>query len=371
MKTLHLISFDNPYPPHYGGVQDVFYKIKNLRQEGVRIFLHLFTTEAGAPDLSVLSAYCEEIYCYKRKKNFLKLLSLLPYRVLSRNAREMLHHLKKDRAPVLFEGLQSTYLLTRHRFDDRPTLLRAHNVEHRYFYALAKTQRNLFKKAIYFLEALKMKRYEPKIMAKINTVLSLATADEVYFKSAYKNRSVYIPVFHGNETVKKLSPKGDYALYHGDLSISDNLEAVRFLISVFSDIDFPFLIAGSKNLHLVKKWIGNKNHICCVSLQDSDHLLQLLENAHINVLVSFQPSGAKLKLINALFNSRFCLINQNMVADAAIAGLCHLANSPSELRETIRLLAIKSYDEYENREKILSESFNNRINARKLISYLD
>ncbi len=29
-KYLHIISFDIPYPPNYGGVIDVFYKLKAL-----------------------------------------------------------------------------------------------------------------------------------------------------------------------------------------------------------------------------------------------------------------------------------------------------------------------------------------------------
>ena len=29
-KEVHIVSFDVPYPPNYGGVIDVFYKIKTL-----------------------------------------------------------------------------------------------------------------------------------------------------------------------------------------------------------------------------------------------------------------------------------------------------------------------------------------------------
>jgi hypothetical protein len=370
VKRLHIISFNNPYPPHYGGVQDVFYKIKALHQEGVRIVLHIFIAKPAPPDFSFLSAYCEEVYFYRRKKTIFKLFSPLPFRILSRNAMEIYSHLEKNQDPVLFEGLQSTYLLMHCSFENRAVLLRAHNKEHLYLYALAKSERNILKKVIYFVEALKMKRYEPMAMAKITTIISLAMADDDYFKSRYKNQRVYIPVFHGNETVKKLSGKGAYAFYHGDLSISDNLKAVRFLISVFSDIDFPLFIAGSKNLKRVRKWIGKKSHIRCVLVQNSEELLQMLENAHINVLVSFQPSGAKLKLVNALFNSRFCVINSAMIPDVAIGNLCHLANSPSEFKKTIRSLATKSYDEYETRKKVLSELLDNRRNARQLTRYL-
>ncbi len=37
---LHIIAFDIPFPPDYGGVIDVYYKIKTLSEAGVRIHLH-------------------------------------------------------------------------------------------------------------------------------------------------------------------------------------------------------------------------------------------------------------------------------------------------------------------------------------------
>ena len=41
-KHLHIVSFDIPYPPNYGGVIDVYYKLKALHRKGVKIILHCF-----------------------------------------------------------------------------------------------------------------------------------------------------------------------------------------------------------------------------------------------------------------------------------------------------------------------------------------
>jgi hypothetical protein len=46
-KHLHIISFDVPYPANYGGVIDVFYKLKNLHKAGVKIILHCFEYGRG------------------------------------------------------------------------------------------------------------------------------------------------------------------------------------------------------------------------------------------------------------------------------------------------------------------------------------
>ncbi|MEI7802398.1 MAG: mannosyltransferase, partial [Bacteroidota bacterium] len=41
-NQLHIISFNVPYPPDYGGVIDVYYKIKALKEAGVKIHLHCY-----------------------------------------------------------------------------------------------------------------------------------------------------------------------------------------------------------------------------------------------------------------------------------------------------------------------------------------
>ena len=39
---LNVVSFDIPYPPDYGGVIDIYYKIKALNSAGIKIHLHCF-----------------------------------------------------------------------------------------------------------------------------------------------------------------------------------------------------------------------------------------------------------------------------------------------------------------------------------------
>ena len=46
-KHLHIVSFDVPYPPDYGGAIDVYYKLKALHEEGIKIYLHCFEYGRG------------------------------------------------------------------------------------------------------------------------------------------------------------------------------------------------------------------------------------------------------------------------------------------------------------------------------------
>ena len=57
-RHLHIVSFDVPYPANYGGVIDVFYKIRELHRSGIRLHLHIieYPVRDRAPELE---NYCE------------------------------------------------------------------------------------------------------------------------------------------------------------------------------------------------------------------------------------------------------------------------------------------------------------------------
>ena len=103
---MNIVSFNVPYPPVFGGAIDVFYKLKSLSEEGVRIYLHTFEYGRGRP--SELEKYCEKVFYYKRDRSFYKGLQLTPYIVASRKNKELIKNLNLSQAPVLFEGIHTT-----------------------------------------------------------------------------------------------------------------------------------------------------------------------------------------------------------------------------------------------------------------------
>lgn len=76
-KQLNIVSFDVPFPPNYGGIIDVFYKIKELHNLGVDIYLHTFNN--GMETQIELLKYCKKVYYYKRDLNFKKVFSTSIY----------------------------------------------------------------------------------------------------------------------------------------------------------------------------------------------------------------------------------------------------------------------------------------------------
>ena len=73
IRAINIISFDVPYPANYGGVIDVFYKLKYFHQNGIKIHLHCF--EYGRGEQIELNKYCESVTYYKRKTGFISFLS--------------------------------------------------------------------------------------------------------------------------------------------------------------------------------------------------------------------------------------------------------------------------------------------------------
>ena len=154
-KHLHIVAFSIPYPANYGGVIDVFYKLKALHQEGVKIHLHCFRYDR--PEADELEKYCETVQYYPRLTGIQSQISLLPYIVNSRQSEELLKNLLADEYPILFEGLHSCYYLGHEALKGRMLVYRESNIEHQYYYNLFKSERNIGRKLFFLIESLRLR----------------------------------------------------------------------------------------------------------------------------------------------------------------------------------------------------------------------
>lgn len=367
-QKLHVVSFDNPFPPKYGGVIDVFYKIKALHLLGVEITLHCFV-DAIPNHNPELECFTKKIFYYKREKKIWDFFSKIPFSVISRKHKDLCHNLNLDNSPIFFEGLQTTYLLKKNKFEGRKLFLRLHNIEAKYYYGLYKSEFVFFKKVAYYLESQKY-RYYQKMISEFDAVFTLSNFDTQLIFEHYK-KGDYIPVFHGNVVLIKLSKFGDYAFYNGDLRISDNKRAVGFLINVFKKIpDYKLIIASSMNTEVLQSQCKLMKNILFVKLESQSHLDDLLKHAHINVMFSFQQAGTKLKAVNALYKSRFSIINNNMLDDFDLKNLCVLAQNESEFLDAVNVLRNKPYLDFDTRKIILDKVLNDTQNAKKMVQII-
>jgi hypothetical protein len=367
MKSLHIISFDVPYPPDYGGVIDVFYKMKALSEKGIKINLHCF--EYGRKENNELNKFADNVFYYQRKNSKSLLFNTLPYIVLSRNSEELKKNLQNDLAPVLMEGMHSTFLLNDGAFKERLTVVRTHNIEHEYYEGLSRTEKNIFKRYYFHNEAGKLKKYE-SVLSDAKAIAAISPADTAYYMHKFQGVH-YIPAFHPFDEVKILPGKGDFALYHGNLSVGENDEAALFLVQkVFKYLRHKLVIAGSRPSVELKNAVGNSDNVELRDDLNHHQMLKMISEAQCNILPTFQSTGIKLKLLTALYCGRTCIVNTPMVMNTGLESLCVISDTAEELQESINDAMHITFhpDGIIRRKEILLSDFSNKKNAEKLIS---
>ncbi len=365
-RHINIIAFDVPYPADYGGVIDIFFKLKSFHEAGIKVHLHCF--EYGRKPQDILKKLCASVQYYPRKTAKSLLFNTLPYIVLTRTSETLKKNLLKNNYPILMEGLHSTFLLNDKDFIKRKIIVRAHNVEHDYYENLANVERNIFKRYYFYNEAGKLKKYE-SVLKNAFGIAAISKSDTDYFASHFKNVHC-ISAFHPNETITSRVGKGTFAFYHGNLSVGENNEAALYLVNkIFDKLPYRLIIAGSKPSDELVKAIQGKKNMELKSDLNPVQIHELIHEAQCNVLPTFQATGIKLKLLSSLFAGRFCIVNKQMVENTGLEGLCIIANSPEKMREKIKEVMGKEFSkrEIEKREKILMENFSNKKNIEKLI----
>ena len=366
--SLHVISFDVPYPANYGGVIDVFHKLRALKQKNVNVILHCY--EYGRGVQQKLEQYCEKVYYYKRSSSLVNLFSSKPYIVASRSDQSLLNNLLSDNSPILFEALHSCELLSHPLLKDRFKIYRESNIEHVYYSELAKNEKNIFKKIFYLIEAAKLKKYESQVLYS-DLILAVSKKDTDYFKQAYQNvNCIYLPSFHPYDQIVSKEGNGDFVLYHGKLSVNENHEAALFLIeNVFSKIKYNVVIAGMDPKEELIRKVSVYQNIEIIKNPDEDKMEALIQNAQINCLYTNQETGLKLKLIHSLFSGRFVVCNQKMLFGTGLENVVKIGNSSTELINKINEFMERTFSalEIERRESHIPFEYQNEQKIELLV----
>lgn len=370
---LHIVSFNVPYPADYGGVIDVFYRIKALHKLGVEVVLHTFTY--GRPEAKELEGYCSEVRYYKRKTGLVSALGRRPYIVGSRDCKELMEDLRQSDGPILLEGLHCCAVLE--HVEGRKIMVRAHNVEHDYYSRLADVEGNLLKRIYLRSDACKLRRYEP-ILRKAAAVFAVTEADAAHFREIGCGNVRLMPSSHINDDVVSLpssdgEPDERYALYHADLSVAENIEAAMFLVDkVFRRSNCRLVVAGRNPSRQIVDAVSSIPNARLVANPDDAEMQNLIRNAHVQILVTNMATGLKLKLLNSLYAGRHCLVNSKMVAGTDLGKVCTVADDEDALlAELDRLMKTPfTVEDIVSRRNLLGTLYSNEANARILIGGL-
>jgi glycosyltransferase involved in cell wall biosynthesis len=365
-RILHIITHDVPWPADFGGVVDLFYKIKTLKEAGVKIHLHCFLNKR-APQQE-LNKYCETVTYYPRRK--INPISLrLPYIVNSRKSDALLANLQKDNHPILIEGIHCSYYLFAGKLTNRIILLRLHNAEFEYYHHLALHEKNPFRKFYYQHESNMLKKYEQQI-CKTSKIAAVSQQDVDLYKSEFNAPDIQLlPVFIPFTQADGREGLGSFCLYHGNLGIVENEEAAIWLLEkVFSEIKVPFVIAGKNPSQKLTFLAHQHNHTCLVANPGDKELHDMIAKAQINILPSFNNTGVKLKLLNALYNGRHCIVNKAGVEGSGLEALCAIGDDVDDFKIAINYLYHIPFEEVENihRQTVLQSLYNNQKNFEKI-----
>lgn len=370
-KKLHIISFNIPFPPNYGGIIDVYHKIRALHAQGIKIILHCFEYER--PRAQELESICEKVYYYKRQTGWKTNFSFLPYNVNSRRSKELLKNLLLDEYPILFETLHTCYLLKEPSLKDRFKIYRESNIEHDYYRELGKATRETWKKCFMYVEAFRYKRYE-KVLRHADLILAISTADQDYLQMKFPDQRIeFMPGFHANDQISILPGQSDFLLYHGKLSVAENERAALFLIRyVFSKLNHTCIIAGMDPSKRLLEAASIHPNIHIEANTSAERMNYLIQNAQIQVLITFQDTGLKLKLMNSLFGGRHTVVNSMMLTGSGLDDLCVVADTPEDMiRVCNELMELPVTEELIGfRKNKLFPTYSNLWQAKRLDSML-
>ena len=201
-------------------------------------------------------------------------------------------------------------------------------------------------------------------------IFSISPKDQNHFSRL--GRSSYIKAFHQDEKVTSNLGLGDYAIYHGNLTVSENESSALFLIQkIFSQLKFPLIIAGYKPSKKIITKANKYKHIKVIDSPREENMNKLIENAQIQLLPSMQDTGIKLKLLKSLFKGRHCIANKNTILKTGLEHTCHNAESTNDWIRKIKELKKLPFtkEDYNMRSKYLKE-FDSKIETQKIINII-
>ncbi|WP_310990978.1 hypothetical protein [Aequorivita marina] len=361
-KSIQIVAFDNPNPPDYGGAIDVYYKIEALHALGIKVDLHFFNY-GKRKNIEPLTKICNAVFQYKRNMGLLAFLSAKPFIVKSRENKLLLETLAKNPAPILFEGLHTCAFLDHPLLKNHFKIARTHNVEHDYYRGLYKNTSNLLKRFYYWSEAKKLKSFEP-ILEKANIIAALSTQDSTYFKRYQK--TTYVPAFH--QAYPMISEKENYILFHGNLAVAENSNALTALLkNVFPGVKHKVIVAGRSPSQKVSNAVAASKMVHLIPNPSQEEMTGLICRARCHILYTNQDTGVKLKLVHAIQTSGHIVLNDAMLFDANYKAEVEVANDWSAM--VTALNRCMEQDNVKPRPK-LKALFDNKANAEKLLNSL-
>jgi len=397
MRVLQLCN-KAPYPPRDGGALASWNLARGLIKNGVQLtLLFMNTSRHYIPENEVPGPLEKSLqYIGIPVKTDIRLPALLwnllfsnlPYnlsRFKSSAFKERIHHLLTGQEfdAVIFDGLPlALYLPLFQTCPKLQKILRAHNVEHRIWEDLAKTESSFLKKWYLKIFSGRIKKFEMESLHKMDALLPISRPDLEYFrKQGYKKPSFVLPFgidpenYSSEKEKKQFNPN---MLFLGAMDWKPNISGLKWFIKeVWPAVhqkhpDILFHIAGrnpGKKLEIFfdKPFIRFQGEI-----GETD---SFLNQGDLFPVPLFAGSGMRVKIIEAMARGLVVITTsrglegipaepgkQVMVADTASAFINHL----NKLLDHPELCLKISQDA----QQFVFSNFNNFTLTRELTGFI-
>jgi hypothetical protein len=350
-KSIHIVALDVPFPPNYGGVIDIYNRAKALKQAGWNVTLYCF--EYGRGRNHDFSEIATTVFYYPRKKTVFSLLSRKPFIVASRWNNDLYHRLLQVDSPILLEGQHCSEYANLLEAHGKKCLIRIHNIEWHYYQSLAMITNSWLKKQFFRLEARKLKRHESQLL---NIPLAcISNSDQAYYE-ALGCSAFYLPttLFAPTTLPKELN---EYWLYHGNLSVPENDDAVRKICHLLGENSQISIKIAGKNPSSSLKACINKAGFDLLENPDNATILATILAAKGHLLISRQNTGIKLKLLHALATGSTCIVNNTMIEGTNLGRFCTIWDEQTELAELMRATPSKNYESRTAQRTLLNDLY--------------
>ncbi|MFY8187335.1 MAG: glycosyltransferase [Flavobacterium sp.] len=296
-----------PLPMKFGGAIDVLKRIELINTLPNYEIDIICTIKSVPPqsEIDLLSKLVKNIFLVKRNNYLTSLFRSEPLQVCSRNKIKMLK-LDKTYDLTILESEFVGPILENKTLKSKKVALRIHNNEEIYFKGLAKSSNSIFKKAYYFLDAIKLKIYSPKIFNKVDRLWFISSAEYQSNVSNFKN-SIHLPT-PVNLKFKVNTNNSKTVIYVCSLFMPNNIDGLVWYLNevhkkLLSIEGYQLIVVGNlgdKKVSdfdfLIKK---NKRVSLHTNVDDLDIFYQ---KSKIFINPMRMGSGVKLKSINAIEN---------------------------------------------------------------------
>ena len=386
VSVLHLVCFDLPLSPLYGGTEEVDTKIRVLLELGVVLHVHAFVwpsvlRSGKFPDWHQRVA---SLRCYPRRW-FVGPYDTRPWAMVSRTSGDLVRNIACEPGPILIEGWQCADLLRASALKNRVIWVRSHNIESNYYSLQADSASSWMRKLYFVLESWRWRLYErslPRLLSdqQRRGIFSICPSETLSW--ARKNLTAhYVPAFVGlsdrldteREDAKNYPMETPYALYHGRLDVAENVRAVRFLLT---KVNFPgtvpLVIAGSRLPQSLRNNLQFKKGQRLVDTPTSSEMQAWLRHASVHCIPCYGMAGLRFKIIHAMLGGGHVLVSREGVSGMPWSEWVTVIESESDWENQVRLAMESplSTEQVAARHAWVKQHFYPHINILKVLDLM-